>query len=496
MHRQLLCRRPPTGQSASPTPHPRSCLAAVCCAVSGAGMSADVVHRIFQPFFQASPSAAFRTSGGLGLGLAMVKAIIDAHSGLINVQSSEGKGARFDVLIPASSGTGGGPPPAGKSPQGNLTGFPLLAAAGLTESAKQVESALTTGLDDFTPCPDVLGLDHAAKARWTQRLVHTKESEHSAAGKERTRSSSAELALRLQVEQPWSELAELDKDVEVESRPSPSSAEWKKDAPVAAGGQARASSHSPATDATPGVASSSAVLVVDDSAVNRRLSHTSSTLPAHHHPRSPQLAHRCLPLAPLTACSMVRMLQVQGFTTALQAAHGQEALELLEKRRTEGEPDVALVLLDLNMPVMDGFTFLHHLRDRLHVDIPVVTLSASQLQEDRDKCTQLGANGQAQPLSTRARPPPRGCSHTRPSMCFSLVQRWCGSRSARRRCAAAFSASSLAHSHRRRRSRQARDDALRCACVRSSVLRAKLRSRDRMPSCGRRCAAPLARTLW
>jgi len=40
---------------------------------------------------------------GHGLGLAFVKAIVDAHNGRISVESELGKGSRFEVIIPLKS---------------------------------------------------------------------------------------------------------------------------------------------------------------------------------------------------------------------------------------------------------------------------------------------------------------------------------------------------------------------------------------------------------
>ena len=219
--------------------------------VSGEGMSSDVVHRIFQPFFQASPTEAFQPTGGLGLGLAMVKAIIDTHHGLINVQSGTGEGTRFDVLIPCSGAQEAGQQQTGKSCLGDLTGFALLAAAELTETTRRVEGAMLTGLEDFTPSPNVIGLDDSVKVRWTQPSMQTEDSAQSAL-KER-QSSSGEAAMH-SVEQAWSELPELDKgEAEEEAKPPSVAVEKKGELDTA-------------------VAGSVAVLVVDDNPINRRLS--------------------------------------------------------------------------------------------------------------------------------------------------------------------------------------------------------------------------------
>ena len=51
-----------------------------------------------------TPPAA-RDSGGLGLGLTITKAIVDAHGGTLLVQSAPGKGCTFAVRLPRGSQT-------------------------------------------------------------------------------------------------------------------------------------------------------------------------------------------------------------------------------------------------------------------------------------------------------------------------------------------------------------------------------------------------------
>jgi signal transduction histidine kinase len=64
----------------------------------GEGIADDVLPRIFEPFF--TTGAAF---GGTGLGLAVVKSIVDAHGGVVNVETRAGKGTRFTVHFPLSN---------------------------------------------------------------------------------------------------------------------------------------------------------------------------------------------------------------------------------------------------------------------------------------------------------------------------------------------------------------------------------------------------------
>lgn len=65
---------------------------------SGIGMSEDERRHIFDPFRRAE-SAAQRFPG-VGLGLSVVKRIIEAHSGTIEVDSAPGSGSRFRVRLP------------------------------------------------------------------------------------------------------------------------------------------------------------------------------------------------------------------------------------------------------------------------------------------------------------------------------------------------------------------------------------------------------------
>jgi signal transduction histidine kinase len=65
----------------------------------GVGISAADQARIFEPFFRSDPSRT-RATGGVGLGLAVVKRIVEAHAGTIAVESELGRGSEFVVRIP------------------------------------------------------------------------------------------------------------------------------------------------------------------------------------------------------------------------------------------------------------------------------------------------------------------------------------------------------------------------------------------------------------
>jgi CheY-like chemotaxis protein len=76
---------------------------------------------------------------------------------------------------------------------------------------------------------------------------------------------------------------------------------------------------------------------------------------------------------------------------------GEECLDFLHQRGKYGEPYSApqpgILLLDINMPKMDGLAVLEHIReDKKWRHLPVVILTTSKAEEDRIRSYDLGAN--------------------------------------------------------------------------------------------------------
>ena len=70
---------------------------------TGIGIEPEFLPRVFEPFAQADSSTT-RSYPGLGLGLAIVRHLVDLHHGKIRVESAgRGKGATFTITLPSAA---------------------------------------------------------------------------------------------------------------------------------------------------------------------------------------------------------------------------------------------------------------------------------------------------------------------------------------------------------------------------------------------------------
>jgi signal transduction histidine kinase len=72
---------------------------------TGIGIPGSDQRRLFTRFYRAS-SAVAAAIPGTGLGLAITKMIVERHRGTIGVESREGSGSTFRVVLPASRAQG------------------------------------------------------------------------------------------------------------------------------------------------------------------------------------------------------------------------------------------------------------------------------------------------------------------------------------------------------------------------------------------------------
>ncbi|HCM06775.1 MAG TPA: hypothetical protein DIC30_12275 [Oceanospirillales bacterium] len=87
--------------------------------------------------------------------------------------------------------------------------------------------------------------------------------------------------------------------------------------------------------------------------------------------------------------TMLQRLNINAET----ADQGLNALSILDKSCTEDSP-IDLILMDCQMPVMDGFDATRNIRNssQYYADIPIIAVTANALSSDRERCLQCGMN--------------------------------------------------------------------------------------------------------
>ena len=122
----------------------------------GSGIHPDFLPRVFNRFSQA-PAPPMASRGGLGLGLAIVRHIVELHGGTVWAESAgEGQGARFTVRLPAEpqSPPSSGPSPAGGEPVATvrLDGIRVLFVDDNADTRELVETMLAARGARVTSC--------------------------------------------------------------------------------------------------------------------------------------------------------------------------------------------------------------------------------------------------------------------------------------------------------------------------------------------------------
>jgi signal transduction histidine kinase/CheY-like chemotaxis protein len=291
---------------------------------TGIGMSPEQLGKIFSAFGQADSSTT-RKFGGTGLGLVISRKFCEMMGGSIVVSSEAGRGTTFEVELPRDA----------EEP----------AAAGVVPAAAEGDPrAEVLVIDDDADAGDLLR--RALEKHGYRVLVATS----GARGLELARRAKP-AAITLDVMMPgmdgWSVLAALKSD--------------------------------PATAHIPVIM----VTILQDRPLGFALgasdyltkpvdaSKLHEVLAAHHiEPAAPVLV---VDDDPDARSLLVRLLKNEGLPAA-EAANGASALEAIKLRRP------ALILLDLMMPVMDGFQFLEETcNSPEYAGIPVIAITAKDL---------------------------------------------------------------------------------------------------------------------
>jgi signal transduction histidine kinase len=93
-------RHTPAGGEVRVTAHADVRFAEIAISDTGEGVAPEHLDRIFERFYRVDPARS-RASGGTGIGLAIVRAIVEAHHGTVTASSGGvGQGATFTIRLP------------------------------------------------------------------------------------------------------------------------------------------------------------------------------------------------------------------------------------------------------------------------------------------------------------------------------------------------------------------------------------------------------------
>lgn len=334
---------------------------------TGIGFPQERAHALFEPFVQADGSST-RKYGGTGLGLAISKQLVEMMGGRIGAESAEGRGSRFwftavfekqhvpDVEMAPPAGLAGAKV---LVVDDNATNRALLCrllrrwgarteAAGDGERALEMLRIAASEMEPYRlaligmSLPQRNGEQLARTIRNDASLRETALVLMTPFGRAVERTRLQKLGFNGQIQKPIAERALQEMLLAMESAGGADAAPTKDD-----GGKGT----------LPRVLEGVRVLVAEDNGTNQEV-----------------------------AAAILRRLGVQ----VNIVANGAEAIAAL------GAADYDLVLMDCEMPVMDGYAATAKIRGggtaARDAKIPIIALTADAISGDRERCLAVGMN--------------------------------------------------------------------------------------------------------
>ena len=330
---------------------------------NGIGMSQKFVQKIFSPFERERTSTVSRTQG-TGLGMAITKNIVDMMGGTIEVQTEQGKGTEFIIRLPLRI-----------QPENHRI-----------EKIAELEDLKALVVDDdFNTCDSVTKMlvKVGMRSEWTlsgkEAVLRARQSMEMGDafhayiidwrlpdmnGIEVTRqirSLGDDTPIIILTAYDWS-------DIEVEARAAGVTAFCAKpmfmsdirETLMAAIGQKQAGAEDNILPAADSDFRGRQILLVEDNELNREIA--------------------------------VALLSEYGF----QVDTAEDGAEAVEKVKNSRPGDYDLVLMDVQMPVMNGYEATEQIRsldDRALAGITILAMTANAFDEDRKKALACGMDG-------------------------------------------------------------------------------------------------------